>query len=210
MSDAKDVSHAVETAFKELGGKRLDICVANAGINKNVPFLDTTPEQAQELFNVNALGVYYLAQACARIMVRLPPPPPTHEGEERRASSSSISISSRSIILIASIASHQCVPLQGSSAYCATKGAVKAMAPPLAFELAKHGIRVNSISPGYVRTDMTNAYPDIQKKWAENETMVKRLAEVEDLQGVCNFLAGDDSRYVTGTDILVDGGTRAM
>lgn len=112
---------------------RLDILVACAGVNKNVEFLDTTEEDFERLFNVNARGVYFSAQLAAKAMIENG----TKVG---------------SIILVASIASHMAIRSQRSSAYCGTKGAVKAMVPGIAAEMNKYGIRVNSISPGYVKT----------------------------------------------------------
>lgn len=112
---------------------RLDILVACAGVNKNVEFLDTTEQDFERLFDVNARGVFFSAQLAAKAMIENG----TNFG---------------SIILVASIASHMAIRSQRSSAYCGTKGAVRAMVPGIAAELNKYGIRVNSISPGYVKT----------------------------------------------------------
>lgn len=114
----------------------LDICVACAGTNRNLAFLDTDEEQFDKLTTVNVKGVYFTAQLAAKAMIVN-------------------GTANGSIILVASIASYIAIRSQMSSAYCGTKGAVRAMCPPIAAELAKHSIRVNSISPGYVRTEMT-------------------------------------------------------
>lgn len=119
----------------EFNGK-LDICVPCAGINKNVTFLDTTYEEHHKLISVNMMGVYHTAQLAAKQMIK--------NGTKKG-----------SIVLVASIASYMAIRSQNSSAYCGTKGAVRAMVPPIAAELNQYGIRVNSISPGYVRTEMT-------------------------------------------------------
>jgi NAD(P)-dependent dehydrogenase (short-subunit alcohol dehydrogenase family) len=115
---------------------KLDICVPCAGINRNVPFLETSFEDHRKLISVNVMGVYFTAQLASKQMIR-----------NRTAKGS--------IILVASIASYMAIRSQGSSAYSGTKGAVRAMGPPIAAELNQYGIRVNSISPGYVRTEMT-------------------------------------------------------
>jgi NAD(P)-dependent dehydrogenase (short-subunit alcohol dehydrogenase family) len=120
-------------AIKSDFDNRLDILVACAGVNKNVHFLDTTEKDFDGLFNVNARGVYFTAQLAAKAMIENG----TKVG---------------SIILVASIASHMAIRSQRSSAYCGTKGAVRAMVPGIAAEMNKYGIRVNSISPGYVKT----------------------------------------------------------
>lgn len=120
-------------AIKSDFNGQLDILVACAGVNKNVHFLDTTEKDFDGLFNVNARGVYFTAQLAAKAMIENG----TKVG---------------SIILVASIASHMAIRSQRSSAYCGTKGAVRAMVPGIAAEMNKYGIRVNSISPGYVKT----------------------------------------------------------
>lgn len=112
---------------------KLDILCATAGVNKNVHFLDTTEEDFDKLFDVNARGVYFTAQLAAKAMI---------ENKTKVGS----------IILVASIASHMAIRSQRSSAYCGTKGAVRAMVPGIAAEMNAYGIRVNSISPGYVKT----------------------------------------------------------
>lgn len=124
-----------ETFEADFGGK-LDICVTCAGINANVSFLETSIEKHTQLLGVNVLGVYHTAQIAAQLMIKNG----TRKG---------------SIILVASIASHMAVRSQMSTAYCGTKGAVRAMCPAIAAELNQYGIRVNTVSPGYVRTEMT-------------------------------------------------------
>ena len=124
------------SSFLRLTDGAIDICVACAGINRNLSFIDTDEATFDKLHAVNARGAYFTAQMAAKAMIANK----TTKG---------------SIILVASIAASRAVRGQMSSAYCGTKGAVMAMCPPIAVELAQHGIRVNSISPGYVRTEMT-------------------------------------------------------
>ncbi|CAK7219062.1 hypothetical protein SCUCBS95973_003697 [Sporothrix curviconia] len=165
---------------------RLDIVVACAGVNKDVGFLDTTEADYARLFAVNSQGVYFTAQRGAQAMLR---------------SGTCVG----SIVLVASIASHMAIRSQRSSAYCGTKGAVRAMVAPMAAELAPHGIRVNSISPGYVRTEMTAPFPHLLDSW-KDEILNGRVAEPDDIKGACVFLASDASSYCTGADFRVDGG----
>ncbi|KAI8628552.1 short chain dehydrogenase [Xylariaceae sp. FL1651] len=165
---------------------KLDIFVACAGVNKNVEFLETTETDFDRLMGVNCKGVYFGAKLAAKAMI----------ANGTRCGS---------IILVASIASYMAIRSQRSTAYCGTKGAVRAMVPPIAAELNKHGIRVNSISPGYVRTEMTAPFPHLLEAW-KDEIMNGRVAEPDDIKGACVFLASDASIYCTGTDILVDGG----
>lgn len=104
--------------------------------------------------------------------------------------------------------------LEGSAAlaHCAGKGGVLAMTRQLAMEGAPHGIRANTISPGFIKTEATGRHlievPDLRKKvLAKN--MVKRLGEPEDIAWCATWLASDEARYVTGADIAVDGGATA-
>lgn len=200
MSSLQEGFASVATDFD---GK-LDILVACAGVNKNVHFLDTTENDFAKLFDVNCKGVYFSAQLAAKAMI---------------ANGTKVG----SIVLVASIASHMAVRSQRSTAYCGTKGGVRAMVAPIAAELNEFGIRVNSVSPGYVRTAMTAPFPHLLESWKE-EIMNHRVAEPDDIKGACVFLASDASRcvhdglqivkipanwshrYCTGTDILVDGG----
>ncbi|TDZ68477.1 putative NADP-dependent mannitol dehydrogenase [Colletotrichum trifolii] len=165
---------------------RLDVFVACAGVNRNVEFLDTDEAEFDRLFGVNCKGLYFSAKLAARAMI-------------------ANGTTCGSIIFVASIASHIAVRSQRSTAYCGTKGAVRAMVAPIAAELNKYGIRVNSISPGYVRTEMTAPFPDLLEGW-KDEIMNGRVAEPDDIKGACVFLASDASRYCQGSDILVDGG----
>jgi NAD(P)-dependent dehydrogenase (short-subunit alcohol dehydrogenase family) len=153
---------------------KLDIVVACAGVNKNVEFLSTTSADYERLFSVNSRGVYFTAQHGAKAMI---------ENGTKHGS----------IILVASIASHMAIRSQRSSAYCGTKGAVRAMVSPIAAELNQYGIRVNSISPGYVRTEMTSPFPHLLESW-KDEIMNGRVAEPDDIKGTCVFLASDASR----------------
>ena len=165
---------------------KLDICVPCAGINRHTCFLDFTYEEHHDLLSINVLGLYFTAQYAAKQMIANG----THHG---------------SIILVASMASYVAVRDQNCSAYCGTKGAVRAMCPAIAKELTEYGIRVNSISPGYVNTEMTAAFSHLVEGW-KAETINKRIAEPEDIMGACVFLASDASSYMTGQDIVVDGG----
>lgn len=133
----------------------LDICVPCAGINRHLPFLEFTYKDHSDLLAVNVLGLYFTAQLAAKQMI---------ENGTKHGS----------IVLVSSMASHIVVRSQLCSAYCGSKGAVRSMCPAIAKEMAeyvsisrnaamkkkindKQGIRVNSISPGYVRTEMTAA-----------------------------------------------------
>jgi len=185
VSSIESLTKTFEAFTSDFGGK-LDICVPCAGINKNVAFLDTSFELHSRLLGVNVLGVYHTAQLAAKRMI-------------------SNGTRCGSIILVASIASYMAIRSQQSSAYCGSKGAVRAMCPAIAAEMNQYGIRVNTISPGYVRTEMTAPFPILLESW-KDEIMNGTVAEPNDIKGACVFLASDASSYMTGQDICVDGG----
>lgn len=147
------------SAFLKATNGAVDICVACAGVNKNISFTDTDEATFDKLSSVNVKGVYFTAQMAAKAMIANK----TAKG---------------SIVLVASIAASRAVRGQMSSAYCGTKGAVMAMCPPIAVELAQYGIRVNSISPGYVRTEMTGMSQPVclEENWLTADSTVSSSA----------------------------------
>ncbi|KAJ6020871.1 hypothetical protein N7540_006375 [Penicillium herquei] len=149
--------------FQKDFNNALDICVPCAGINRHLPFLEFTYKDHQDLLSINVLGLYFTAQLAAKQMIL--------NGTQHG-----------SIILVSSMASLIAVRSQLCSAYCGTKGAVRSMCPAIAKELAEYNIRVNSISPGYVRTEMTASFPHLLENW-KSETMNGRIAEPEDIMG---------------------------
>jgi len=112
-----------------------------------------------------------------------------------------------SIIFIASMSANIVNVPQPQFAYNASKAAVKHMAASLAVEWAPYGIRVNSLSPGYMNTPLLKAVRNAtwEETWINN-TPMRRLGEPDDLKGAIVFLASDASKFVTGTDLRVDGG----
>ncbi|KAJ0283302.1 hypothetical protein Brms1b_006001 [Colletotrichum noveboracense] len=173
VTDITSLEKGFASVAADFDGK-LDIFVACAGVNKNVEFLDTTEEDFDRLHGVNVKGLYFSAKLAAKAMIA--------NGTK-----------CGSIIFVASIASHMAIRSQRSTAYCGTKGAVRAMVAPIAAELNQYGIRVNSISPGYVRTEMTAPFPHLLESW-KDEIMNGRVAEPDDIKGACVFLASDASR----------------
>ncbi|EGO03654.1 hypothetical protein SERLA73DRAFT_175211 [Serpula lacrymans var. lacrymans S7.3] len=187
----QDGTRAVFKHIAETEG-RVDVCVACAGILRSAECLEYPGDEFRKLIDINVNGVFFTAQAAARQMVRLGIP--------------------GSIILIASMSGSIANRGQNFVAYNTSKSAVLQMARSMACELAPQKIRVNTISPGYILTDMTKAYLDPQPKlhaeWSSQNPM-DRLGRPDELRGVVTWLASDASTYCTGSDMIVDGGHRA-
>lgn len=180
-------AHAQEIGDRE---GRLDVCVAAAGVLKShAGCLEYPAEQFEEVMDVNAAGVLYTAQAAGRQMSRFG--------------------NGGSIILIASMSGSITNKDHAWVSYNSSKSAVLQMARSMACELGKQNIRVNSLSPGYIYTQMTAAYldkqPHLLDKWSDLNPM-GRIGRPDELRGVVAWLASDASSFCTGSDILVNGG----
>jgi len=180
---------------EEIGNKeqRFDFCVAAAGILKpNTDCLEYSAEEFREVLDVNKTGVLFTAQAAGRQMTRF--------GR------------GGSIILVASMSGSVTNRDHPWVAYNTSKSAVLQMARSMACELGEKNIRVNSLSPGYIVTQMTAAYLDTQphllQKWS-NMNPLGRLGRPDEMRGVVTWLASDASSFCTGSDILVSGGHHA-
>ncbi|RAO74293.1 uncharacterized protein BHQ10_010305 [Talaromyces amestolkiae] len=188
----------------------IDINVNAAGVVTDETFLTTTDKNIERTFAVNFMGSFLVAQACANSMVRrLTKASPTDEAG-KPTSGIDPSKSGGSIVFIGSIATHIASTAQNISAYVASKGAVRSLVKPLAMELAPYGIRVNSLSPGYMMTDMMRGLQSQQPALVgqfEKETLFGRIGNPEEVKGALLFLcARGAAGWVTGQDILVDGG----
>lgn len=186
VSRGQDVLHCIRTIETEHG--RLDIVVNNAGINVREDMRHMSDAQWVALREVNLDGVVRIARDTFPLMQ---------------------AAKTASLINIASILGHQ--PMRQVAAYAASKGAVQSLTRALAVEYASFGIRVNTVSPGFIETELTKRMrrnPHVFKALIER-TPLRRFGTPEDVANVIAFLASDDAAYVTGTDIVVDGGTTA-
>lgn len=156
-------------------------------MTKHQPALDFNRSQLEQLFNLNVFGAYFCATTVAKKFIEL--------GIKG------------SIVFTASMTSYRPNRAAPSAPYGATKGAVRNMTHTLAMEWAKHGIRVNSISPGFVKTAMTyfvDQSPDWNLKMQYYGGM-PRLADPKELGGAYVYLLSDCASYTTGIDIPVAG-----
>jgi NAD(P)-dependent dehydrogenase (short-subunit alcohol dehydrogenase family) len=187
VADAASVQTVVRGIETEWG--RLNVLVNNAGVGTIFPFLDTDPTEWDHILDINLRGVLLYCY---------------HGGRLLRESKGG------SIINITSQLAE--IGLPERSVYCASKGGVKMFTRCLALDVAKFGIRVNAIGPGVIRTAMSEARLKIPERlaWYENRVPLGRVGEPEDLVGAAVFLASDESAYVTGTSLYVDGGYLAQ
>ncbi|KAM5354237.1 hypothetical protein ACJ41O_000887 [Fusarium nematophilum] len=177
---------------------RIDGLVTAAGICPDEPFFERSPESVARCMDINVLGTYYAAQLAGIQMEKQEPTDFNPKGG--------------SIVMIASIAAYVASKGQTTSDYCASKGAVVALAKALGVELAGKGIRVNSISPGYMTTDMTldlcKRYPHLGDIM-NNEPPMRRMGDRTDLKVPVVYLLSNASAYHTSDDILITGGIHA-
>src|SRR6202161_2614642 len=167
----------------ELG--EIDIAVCNAGIISLNSLLDMPLEVFQSIQYTNFNGVFLTAQAAAKAMVA-----------QQRA---------ETIINTASMSGHIVNTPQQVGHYCASKAAVIHLTKAMAVEFAPYNIRVNSVSPGYILTELVEPYAEYHALW-EPKIPLGRLGRPEELVGLYLYLASDASSYMTGSDIVIDGG----
>ncbi|EKM83332.1 hypothetical protein AGABI1DRAFT_111180 [Agaricus bisporus var. burnettii JB137-S8] len=167
---------------------RIDVAVACAGITENIPAIEYPADRLKLLYDINVHGAFFTAREAAKYMMK--------QG-------------GGSIILVASMSANIVNIPQPQTPYNASKAAVKHMASSLAVEWARTGIRVNALSPGYMLTKLTNTVlqgkEELKKQW-EDLTPMGKMGDPEDLAGAIVFLASDASRFMTGSEIRVDGG----
>ena len=191
ISREAEVMELFRRAIEHFG--TVDILVNNAGLQRDAAFEDLTLEQWNTVIGVNLTGQFL----CAREAVR---------EFKRRGVVESVSKAAGKIICISSV--HEVIPWAGHVNYAASKGGVMLMMKSLAQEVAPYRIRVNSISPGAIRTPINTAAWSTPEAYAALMRLVpyKRIGEPEDIGKAAIFLASDESDYITGTSMYVDGG----
>lgn len=184
VTDQDEVEAMVAKVVETYG--KLDACYNNAGICINAPADEMTLAQWQKVIDINLTGVFLCATAAGRVMLK--------QGYG-------------SIINTASMSAHIVNVPQPQCAYNASKAGVIQLTKSLAIEWAKKGVRVNSISPGYIGTDLVLAAPHLKAlidQWNAIAPM-GRLGKPEELQSILVYLAGDTASFTTGSDFVVDG-----
>lgn len=182
VADVASVEAAVGRIVAEHG--RLDYVVNSAGIARTVPFFDTTLDQFDQVMRVNVRGTFVVGQVAARAM-------------KETGGGSIVNVGSVSGILGNAL----------RIAYGTSKAAVHHMTKVMAVELGPHNIRVNSVAPGPVVTPMTEAmYTDIVRKEWEDRMPLARFGTPQELASAVAYLLSDESAFITGHILLVDGG----
>lgn len=183
--DEEAVEAATAATLERFG--RVDALVANAGVSGAGLFPQDFPtEEWDRIMDVNVRGVFLTCRSVTNAMV------------EAGTGGSVIIVGSTGGLLGIAQGPH----------YSASKGAVLALTRALAVRLARYGIRVNAIAPGFIRTEMTDAMqsPKFEEIMIQARNPMRRWGEVDDFEGPAVFLASDASRFMTGTTTVVDGG----
>ncbi|NLD88106.1 MAG: glucose 1-dehydrogenase [Clostridiales bacterium] len=177
------VDKTIAEAAQKMGG--LDILFNNAGICQHKSALEVTSEEWLKVINVNLNGVFYMARAFGKYLI------------ENGRKGSIINTASMSGTIVN-------IP-QEQASYNSSKAAVKHLTKSLAVEWSKKGVRVNSISPGYIKTEMTGT---VRQDWQNFWTGLipfGRMGLPEELAGAVIYLASDASTYTSGCDMIIDG-----
>ncbi|MFA5753929.1 MAG: SDR family NAD(P)-dependent oxidoreductase [Patescibacteria group bacterium] len=187
VSKKEEVDGLIKAATEKFG--RLDIMVNNAGVGDAAGLLDTAEETWEKILRINLFGVFYGAQAAANYM----------KGKGVKGS----------IINISSILGT--VGFSGAISYCAAKGGVVQLTHAGALDIAPLGIRMNAVAPGFIATNMTKGVLENEgfNNLVKANTPLGYVGESKDIAQAALYLASDDSKYVTGTVLHVDGGWTA-
>jgi NAD(P)-dependent dehydrogenase (short-subunit alcohol dehydrogenase family) len=180
IADLDALDRVYEQVERELG--RIDVLFVNSGIGGSIPFREMTPEKWDEMMNVNLRGPCFAVQKALRLMQR-----------------------GASIVLTSSIGHFKGLP--GNSHYAAAKAGVRSLARSIGVELVAVGIRVNCLSPGPIDTPLlARSGMESLREPVRQMNPMKRWGEPAEAARAVLFLASDDASYITGVDLVVDGG----
>ena len=189
VADRDRTTQAASEIMNQFGS--VDILANNAGIAHFAPFLEMEDDQRDKIFNINFFGVWNCCKSVLPFMIQ------RNYGR---------------IINISSVTGPR-VATPGLTAYAATKGAISALTRTLALEVAAHNITVNAILPGFIDTALTKPMADgfqmdekTFSQWLQKSIPMKRFGTIQELGNLAVFLASGGSSYITGQEIVIDGG----
>jgi 2-dehydro-3-deoxy-D-gluconate 5-dehydrogenase len=185
VRDRGQVEDCVRRVVERFG--RIDVLVNNAGIHRRAAATNFQPKDLRDVFDVNLVGCYQMAGAVGRVM---------------------LTQKSGSIVNVSALGGGVVGLGRGGGIYAMTKGGIVALTRDLAAEWGRHGIRVNAVAPGWIRTPMTQPLQNDPERSAKvlERVPLRRWGEAADVAGVVVFLASDAAAYVTGCTIPIDGG----
>jgi glucose 1-dehydrogenase len=191
VSNENEVQQMFAATMARFG--TIDVLVANAGLQRDSPFPQMTLQQWNTVIGVNLTGQFLCAREAVREFLR-------------RGIVATVSCAAGKIICMSSV--HQEIPWTGHANYATSKGGIMMMMRSLAQEVAPHHIRVNGIAPGAIRTPINTAAWSTPAAYQSLMELVpyRRIGEPEDIARAAVWLASDDSDYVVGTTLFVDGG----
>ena len=183
VSNSQQVARMVAQTMSQFG--HIDVLVNNAGIEKEIPFLDLPEAEWDKIIAVDLKGPFLCTQAAAREMAK-------------RKKGTVVNISSV----------HEDLPFPGYAPYCAAKGGLRMLCRDLALELAKYNINIVNVAPGAIDTPINDAtMKDPEKVLAlKREIPLGRVGQPADVAKLVCYLASDDASYITGTTVVIDGG----
>ena len=185
MSKPDQVINMIKETVKQAG--RLDYIVSNAAINPIIQWDQTVIENYDLMMNTNLRGTWVVCTEGAKEMIK-----EGHGG---------------AIVTISSISAYVGAP--GQTAYCSTKAGILMMSKALARDLGKYNIRVNSILPGSINTNMSKEFlipGTVTERFYREKAALKRIGEPSEIASAVSFLLSDDASYITSAELLVDGG----
>lgn len=183
VASEEDWVRVVDETVQKFG--KIDILVNNAGVSNATPFMDLAVEGWEKTMSINVTSIFLGQKYVIPHMIEA---------------------GGGSIVNISSIAG--LTGGSGAGPYTASKGAVRMLTKATAVDFAKHNIRCNSVHPGYIETPMTvDLFKDEQMmQWFQSQTPLPRLGKAEDIARGVLFLASDESSYITGVELPIDGG----
>lgn len=181
VTNSEQIEELVKQAIEKFG--KIDVLVNNAGVTKDNLLMRMSEEEFDKVIEVNLKGTYLVTKAVIKYMMKK---------------------KSGSIINLSSVVG--VVGNAGQCNYSASKAGIIGFTKSVAKELASRNIRVNAVAPGFIETDMTNVLPDNVKETIQNQIPLKRMGSAKEVANLIYFLGSEDSSYMTGQVIHVDGG----